>query len=138
MSDHEAIIAANELFYRAFSTQDLRAMRRIWSGRPDDLCVHPGWERLVGWEAIEASWIAIFSDAAQLQVEAVDLLVDVLGDVARVSCTEVLRAAGSPPGGQDRVAATNLFLRQADGWRLVLHHGSPIADEMSLGGAEFN
>ena len=24
------------------------------------------------------------------------------------------------------IAATNIFVRRADGWKLVLHHGSPV------------
>ena len=46
------------------------------------------------------------------------------GDVAWVTLDENLVdqfATGT-------VAATNTFVRTPDGWRMVLHHGSPVRD----------
>ena len=42
-----------------------------------------------------------------------------LGEVAFVTCHEVL------PSG--RLAATNVFVREGDAWRLVHHQATPIA-----------
>ena len=59
--------AANRGFYLAFEAFDLQAMERVWL--PDDRvkCVHPGWELLSGFEAIMASWRAIFQNTEAIR-----------------------------------------------------------------------
>ena len=44
----------------------------------------------------------------------------VLGDVAFVTCHEVLREGA-------RLAATNVFVRERGGWRMTHHQATPIA-----------
>ena len=48
MSDEEAVLAANEEFYRAFAARDLAAMDALWAQETPVACVHPGWDALVG------------------------------------------------------------------------------------------
>jgi hypothetical protein len=55
------------------------------------------------------------------------------GDVAVVSCSEnvltgVEDSTGSPMGfAGGRIVATNTFRRTASGWRMWVHHASPVA-----------
>lgn len=59
-----------------------------------------------------------------------DVETEVLGDIALVSCTEnVLAAAAGAPieaftGG--KAVATNVLRRTSEGWRLWIHHASPV------------
>ena len=56
---------------------------------------------------------------------------------AWVTCDEnILQSGSSREGGEDlaelqggRVAAVNVFVLDGDRWRMVLHHGSPVAGE---------
>ncbi|MGH2413915.1 MAG: hypothetical protein ACRDEA_09545 [Microcystaceae cyanobacterium] len=41
-SDKEAVLAANEAFYHAFSNQDMSEMSRLWWQGSSSLCIHPG------------------------------------------------------------------------------------------------
>ena len=129
MEAEQAILAANDAFYRALEAMDIRAMRRVWAGRPTDVCVHPGWELLVGWADIEASWRAIFANTATMRFEITHISMEILGELARVSCVETIYTSPGRQGPASRVAATNLFLRdpESGAWRMALHHGSPIA-----------
>jgi len=55
---------------------------------------------------------------------AQDEAVTAVGDTAWITLDENLVdqfATGT-------VAATNVFIRSEDGWRMVLHHGSPVRD----------
>ena len=52
------------------------------------------------------------------------------GDLAWVRCIEVVSSLGDRGTAQGRVAATNLFSRVDGRWRMVLHHGSPIAVDL--------
>lgn len=122
--DRALVLSANLAFYRAFSAHDLVAMRDVWAGTPTDICIHPGWDVARGWAAIQATWASIFASDTPVVATPEQVSVDIWGDVARVVLVERVSAAGEEIG---QVAATNLFLRTAAGWKLTLHHGSPIA-----------
>ncbi|MFT4975250.1 MAG: ketosteroid isomerase-like protein [Myxococcota bacterium] len=125
----QAVLRANEAFYAAFSTMDYDAMRGVWAGRPEDICVHPGWPFLKGWRDIRESWRAIFANTGFMQVTLSELTVEVTGTVGRVSCMENLYSVFDQEAITSLVAATNLFILTADGWRMTLHHGSPVASQ---------
>ena len=55
-ADIESVKAANQRFYEAFGTLDIREMEEVWEASDRDMCVHPGWQPLVGWESVRASW----------------------------------------------------------------------------------
>ena len=48
MSDTEAILEANDAFYRALAGGDVAAMDEIWARRAPTSCIHPGWRALPG------------------------------------------------------------------------------------------
>lgn len=120
--DRRAVSAANAAFYDAFERRDMDAMSDIWEHSDRVSCVHPGWSYLHGWGAVSASWFALFDGPQRLQFIVTDERIDVVGDLARVTCNENLLDTGSTQA----VAATNLFVRSPGGWRLLHHHGSPV------------
>jgi hypothetical protein len=113
MSDDEAVLTANEAFYRAFSERDLAAMEALWSHRSPVACVHPGWNALTDREAVMASWAGILRSPSAPRVRCLDPTVYVTGKTAFVVCYEAIR------GGF--LVATNIFAREDEGWR-ILHH----------------
>lgn len=126
---HEAVLAANAEFYRAFEAADLDAMSDLWEHSERVECVHPGWSVLRGWGEVSASWMTLFGGGQRLQFILTDIRVVVEGDVGWVSVDENL-LAGDPGGGASTtgtVAALNLFVRSGETWRMVAHHGSPVA-----------
>ena len=52
---------AAQAFYQAFEAKDVDAMMATWADDEEIVCVHPGGARLVGYEAVRASWERIFS-----------------------------------------------------------------------------
>lgn len=133
MDAKDAVFAANEAFYRAFERRDLTAMRDVWTGSAYDVCIHPGWDISRGWGEIRRTWQEIFANPGPMEVVVEQVSVDVWADVGRVVLIENVWADAQLIG---RVAATNLFVRTPDGWRLTLHHGSPIANEATEPDAE--
>ena len=117
MSDEEAVLAANEEFYRAFAARDLAAMDALWAQETPVACVHPGWDALVGRDPVMESWAAILGGAGSPQIRCEAPRAFVLGPSAFVICHEVL--------GQGRLVATNVFAREAAGWRMVHHQAGP-------------
>ncbi len=121
--DEDAVLAANRAFYEAFEAADLDAMSDVWEHSDRVVCTHPGWATLRGWGPVAASWFAMFQGPERLQFILTAERCEVAGDVAWVTADENL--LGGRVGGT--VAALNVFVRDAARWRLVVHHGSPVA-----------
>ena len=117
MSDEEAVLAANEAFYRAFTARDLAAMDALWATETTVACIHPGWDALVGREAVMESWAAILGGAGAPQIRCEAARPFVLGPSAFVICREVLE--------QGQLIATNVFAREQAGWRMAHHQAGP-------------
>lgn len=130
--DEAAVRATVADFYAAFEALDLAAMSRVWLRGADDICVHPGWEILEGWPAIRESWRAIFANTGFVRFQPSRLHVQVHGDVARVTGVENILSVSGSHTAHTQVAASKLLLRTEDGWRIALHHGSPIATRHSV------
>ena len=120
---HQAVLAANEAFYRAFEARDLQAMAQVWERSERATCTHPGWRRLQGWPLVMESWRRLFEGPQRLQFVLTDVSVVRVADLAIVHLDENLlddAATGT-------VAALNVFVSSDDGWRMLAHHGSPVA-----------
>ncbi len=113
MSDQEAVLAANEAFYRAFAERDLPAMVALWSRRAPVACIHPGWNPLTDREAVMDSWAGILGGESSPDIRCLGPVAFVNGDTAFVICTEVL--------DDGFLVATNIFVREAGGWTMVHH-----------------
>ena len=119
------VLAANTALYTAFETGDVDLMEAVWLDSDDVVCVHPGWPMLRGRVAVLRSWSAVMAGTDYIQFFLTDVQVAVTGETAVVTCTEnVLTSAD--PGDNAAVVATNVFVRRPDGWRLQVHHGSPV------------
>jgi len=123
--DVQSVRAANAAFYDAFEARDMDRMSDVWEHSDRVTCVHPGWQALRGWGPVAGSWFALFGGPQHLQFILTNEVVEVAGDAAWVSVDENL-LDGDQVGGT--VAALNIFVRGDDGrWRLVAHHGAPVA-----------
>jgi ketosteroid isomerase-like protein len=114
----EAVERANASFYRSFASRNMAAMEGLWASDHEITCIHPGWSPLVGRDAVIRSWRTILEGGgAPDTIRCLRPVVQVLGDVAWVLCTEDL-GAGS-------LVATNVFVREDGSWRLVHHQAGP-------------
>jgi ketosteroid isomerase-like protein len=117
--------AANAAFYEAFEARDMDRMSDVWEHGDRVSCVHPGWGVLRGWGPVAGSWFALFTGPQHLQFILTNEVVEVAGDTGWVTVDENLLDGDAVAG---TVTALNVFLRSDDGrWRLVAHHGSPVA-----------
>jgi ketosteroid isomerase-like protein len=123
-ADTAAVLTANQAFYDAHEARDLDAMAAVWDHGTHVVCIHPGWPILRGWPQVEASWRGIFAGPGRNQFIVTNEVVASIGDVAWVTLDENLVAQFAT----GTVAATNTFVRTPTGWKLVLHHGSPVRD----------
>jgi ketosteroid isomerase-like protein len=118
MTDQDAVLAANLEFYHAFTARDLAGMDALWARAAPVACLHPGWAALTDRKAVMASWEAILTNPNAPRVACFDERVFLYGDTALVLCEEEL-AGGT-------LAASNLFVRENDAWRIVHHQAGQI------------
>ncbi len=132
--DVAAVTAANAAFYQAIEHADLDLMHALWLDVPGMVvhCVHPGTRAVRGRSEVMRSWAAVMAGVSYIQFFITDVEVQLSGDVALVTCQEnVLTVVDSPSGDPTGFAgglalATNVFHRGGGGWRLWLHHASPV------------
>jgi ketosteroid isomerase-like protein len=129
-ADVDAVVAANEELYAAFEEGDIDRMEAIWDDAEDVSCIHPGWPLLRGRARVLRSWSVIMANTNYIQFFLTGVHAVIDADVAVVTCEEnILTAVADPDGGLSqsaKVVSTNVFRRRDDGWRLWLHHGSPV------------
>ena len=127
-ADAKAVAEANEEFYAAFEALDMDRMEACWRHDEEVRCIHPGWDVMSGWPKVSRSWVAIFANSAYIQFFLTDVQVHVDADTAWVTCAENILSGGAAGADMEdaKVLATNVFRRDGDRWRMVLHHGSPV------------
>jgi ketosteroid isomerase-like protein len=109
-------------FYQAFEAKDIEAMMSTWAEDEEIVCVHPGAPRLVGYDAVRASWERIFAAEGKVSFRLADLvLIETVG-LAMQSAVEQLH--GGDEASHGTAIATNVFMRTPSGWRMVCHHAS--------------
>ena len=118
LSDLDAVLSANLEFYRAFNDRDYRAMETLWAKTAPVLCIHPGGTAIAGRDHVVQSWRAILANPQSPQVMVHDDRAFLYGDVAIVQCEEELDAG--------HLAATNMFVREAETWKMIHHQASQI------------
>lgn len=126
VSDAAAVEDANAEFYRAFESLEIAEMDRVWVHGDHVCCVHPGWPLLRGWPAVRRSWQRIFASTAEMRFTISDVTVNLVGDLAWVTCVENILSEVGERVSVTAILATNLFERTETGWRLVHHHASHV------------
>jgi ketosteroid isomerase-like protein len=109
-------------FYEALQHADLDRLMALWGDDEEVACVHPGGPRIVGLVAIRTAFDAVFKrGTVNVHPERVRRLHS--GDCAIHHVLE--RVQLHDEGKTSWVISTNVYLKTALGWRLVLHHASP-------------
>jgi uncharacterized protein (TIGR02246 family) len=115
---------AENAFYEALERSDLEGMMAVWSEDEDIVCVHPGGPRLSGQDQVRESWAKIFVGGAGPRV-TITQQVAVTGMMIAVHSVHENFSVPGDARAQVPVVATNVYLRTAAGWRMIVHHASP-------------
>jgi len=115
------ILAANARFYRAFSEGNFTEMAALWASEAPVACLHPGQPLLLGLQAVLRSWREILMPGGRFELRSEQPRVQLFNDMAIVYCYE------AAPNAPAHLAATNVFVREGSGWRMVHHHAGPLS-----------
>lgn len=112
-------------FYEALQQGEVEKLMEAWGDDDDIACIHPGGPRIVGADAIRASFEAMFGNGGGVDAHPERVRRMQLPGVAIHHVVERVPMM-TPEGPQSAwVVATNVYAKTARGWRLVLHHASP-------------
>ena len=122
---------AENAFYEALERCDLEGMMAVWAEDEDIVCVHPTGPRLNGQDQVRESWANIFSGGPQARVHITQQVAISAMMLAVHSVHENFTVEGETRGDARPVpiVATNVYLRTAAGWRMIVHHASPAPAE---------
>jgi len=115
---------AENAFYEALERGDLEGMMAVWSEDEDIVCVHPTGPRLSGQDQVRESWARIFAGGTGPRVR-ITQQVAVSGMMIAVHSVHENFSVPGDAREQAPVVATNVYLRTAAGWRMIVHHASP-------------
>jgi ketosteroid isomerase-like protein len=120
---------AEAQFYDALREGDLDRMMAVWAEDEEIVCVHPGGARVVGVAAVRATFEAIFANGSVPAHPEHVTRVQAMGSAMHSVLERI--DVDTPEGPRSGwVVATNVYLKTAEGWRMVAHHASPgAADE---------
>ena len=120
-------------FYEAIQTNQLDALMSVWSDDEEVVCVHPNGQRMVGHAAIRESWRAILASGRRLHIGTsrsvrwTSMLMSVHNVIEHITI-DGDQPGETAEGGTLTLAATNVMLRGANGWRMLSHHSSAIQE----------
>lgn len=118
-----AVEDANNQFYDAFRAGDYVSMSKIWGSGEHVQCIHPAAECIAGRQDVLASWKLILNSSGRLRIALEDVRIYASDTEGFVTAVEVVDAEDS----QGRIVATNIFEKQNGVWKIVHHHGGPVA-----------
>jgi ketosteroid isomerase-like protein len=129
--DEQEVANANLEFYRAFESLDVKRMESLWATDAEIQCGHPGWRILRGRKPVMESWRRIFENTPSIQFTLTDVKIEVQGELAWVTLYENLNSTVEGQKVSASILTTNIFHKSTDGWRMIHHHGSTVAQPPS-------
>jgi len=115
-------------FYEALERCNLEAMMAVWAEDEDIVCVHPAGQRLAGQAQVREAWRQMFAAGPNMRVRITQQVVISGVMLEAHSVHENITVAGEQRPRAPMVA-TNVYLRTAAGWRMIVHHASPAPAE---------
>lgn len=119
---------AERAFYQAFEKADLAGMMAVWAEEDDIVCVHPGGPRHAGVIEVRDSWQKIFTHGPRLHFRLTGNRRYPGRTLSIHTVYEHATVAGDPRPAAT-VFATNIYLLTDRGWRMLMHHASPLSPE---------
>ncbi len=115
---------AETAFYEALQHADLEALMAVWAEDEEIICILPGGPRLAGYASIREAWRSIFESGRRFSITLSQAVV-IQGMLVSVhSLHEQITLKGGELGQTAPVLTTNVYIRSALGWRMLVHHAS--------------
>lgn len=117
--------SAESTFYAAFEARNVDAMMAVWASGDGIACIHPLAAPLNGRAAVAAGWRSMFEAAGQFRVQ-IETVHEMREAEQVIRIVREYLVIGQETGPRPPILATNVYRKAAGGWRMVLHHASPL------------
>lgn len=117
-------------FYEALQQGNLEQLMACWADEDEIVCVHPGGQRLVGLVAIRAAFESLLAGGALCATPERVRRIETLGAAVHNVLERIDLHTDEGPQ-RAWMVATNVYMKTAQGWRLVAHHASHGRSEMA-------
>jgi ketosteroid isomerase-like protein len=124
-----ALKGANEAFYAAFERLDLATMANLWARQTGVTCAHPGWDLVVGYQAVMESWRAILEGTSEVRFQFEEVHITSTADAGSVVSRQVLRTPVAGLAVENVLIAVNVFVREEGAFRIAHHQAAPVLRE---------
>lgn len=125
---------AESAFYAAFEMGDMALMKALMADT-NVTCIHPNAMPIIGRDGVLASWRDILShiDDPALSPELIHRSVEgnETGNTAIHLVAETIAANHQLHSEKTLVLVTNIYIKQENGWRMMLHHASIPSNSQS-------
>ena len=114
---------AESAFYSAFEMGDISLMDAVIADE-NVSCIHPNGMPILGREAVMQGWMQILVslDEPAFYLDVLERSIN--GDVAIHIVAERIAADHQLGTETSLVIATNVYVKQSNGWRMMMHHSS--------------
>jgi ketosteroid isomerase-like protein len=117
--------AAESAFYAAFEARSLDAMMAVWASDDSIACIHPLAAPLNGHARHQVGHLPGIEAAGQFRVQ-VEVAHEIRQAIQVIRIVREYLIIGQEAEPRPPILATNVYRREADGWRMVLHHAAPL------------
>lgn len=123
---------AEEAFYNAVGRGDLDTLMDVWADDEEIVSIDPAGQRLAGAAAIREGWRTIFESSPRFSIHIrrkvrwESMLIAVHSVIETIHLEKDHTIQGT-------MLSTNVFLRGANGWRLLSRHTSAAAEGAEAG-----
>ena len=114
---------AEDAYYDAIDEQDLEALMAVWEESEEVICLLPMMPAQRGKGAIRQAWASLLRPEQRLDIEVGHLSWIETADMAIHLVEERVKVPQQPEA--QRVYATNVYRKGAQGWQLLMHQNSP-------------
>ncbi|MEE9302290.1 MAG: nuclear transport factor 2 family protein [Thiotrichaceae bacterium] len=119
---------AESAFYSAFEMGDMQLMDSVLAS-DDGCCIHPGALPIVNRDSILESWTQVFSNLISPVIHIETINRKVSDDLAVFVVAEHFAASHQPNAATSLVVATNVYIQQDNGWRMLSHHATHVREQ---------
>ncbi len=125
MSEEDKLRKTSEQFYAALNAMlegNAGSLADIWSHGKDVSAMHPIGKRDIGWDEVRSSFEQVADASSGGKVVLAERIIHVIGDVGYELGVERGQAAFGDQNVSLDQRVTNIYHREADGWKIVHHH----------------
>lgn len=115
--------AVEEAFYDAMARGDLQGLMSLWAEDDEIVCVHPGGPRTTGVRAVRRAWASVLTEQLDIRARSIRRY-----ETMTTAVSSVIEEITIDGDASVRCVATNVFVKDARGWHIILHHASPADD----------